>query len=136
MNEEEVKIQDEEIRSKGLKKKRKGPIAHLVSIGFTNRLGVYLLLMLVFGLLGGYKLAVMSINTGYMGQLLCYTVVFTPIGTACSIVLNSIVNKSRAENTGGDGTGIKYAAAMQDHFEYNTTEATPVEPISQDSPPI
>lgn len=95
------------------KKKHKSRIRkHLSSIGFTNRLAVYLVAFLLLGLLLGFALAVMSIAAQYMGQLLCYTVVFTPIGTACSIVLNSIVNKSKAENTSGDGTGIKFAAAQ------------------------
>ena len=42
--------------------------------------------------------------------------VFTPIGTAVSIVLVRIVDKSRAENTGADGEGIKYAAAKASNF--------------------
>ena len=40
--------------------------------------------------------------------------VFTPIGTACSIVLSKIVHKSEAENVGGNGDGIKFAMAMSD----------------------
>ncbi len=47
---------------------------------------------------------------------MCWTVVFTPIGTACSIVLSRIVDKSRAENTSADGEGIKYAAAKANRF--------------------
>ena len=43
--------------------------------------------------------------------------VFTPIGTAISIVIVRIVDKSRAENTGPDGEGIKYAAAKASNFQ-------------------
>ena len=94
-------------------RKRKGLFGHLSSIGFTNRLAVYLVGLLIAGLFLGYKLAVLSIQYAYTGQLLCYTVVFTPIGTACSIVLGAIVKKSKAENVSGD-TGIKFATAMAD----------------------
>ena len=41
---------------------------------------------------------------------------FTPIGTAISIVLVRIVDKSRAKNTSADGEGIKYAAAKANQF--------------------
>lgn len=51
-----------------------------------------------------------------MGALACFTVVFTPIGTALSIVLNSIVHKSERENVGADGEGIKFAAAKAAGF--------------------
>lgn len=66
------------------------------------------MVFLAAGLAGGFYLAVKSIATGYTGALTCWTVVFTPIGTACSIVLARIVDKSRAENTSADGEGIKY----------------------------
>ena len=56
-------------------------------------------------------------NYQYTGALACWTVVFTPIGTAISIVLVRIVDKSRAENTGPDGEGIKYAAAKASNFQ-------------------
>lgn len=96
--------------------------AHLRKIGFTNRLAVYLVLLLTAGLAGGFVLAVLSIKYQYTGALMCWTVVFTPIGTAVSIVLARIVDKSRDENTGADGEGIKYAAAKAK--------------MSVDSPPI
>ena len=57
------------------------------------------------------------------------TVVFTPIGTAIGIVLNSIVRKSEAENTGADGEGIKYAAAKAAGF-------TQTDAVVEDSPAI
>ena len=97
-------------------------LAHLGKIGFTNRLAVYLVLLLTAGLAGGFVLAVLSIKYQYTGALMCWTVVFTPIGTAVSIVLARIVDKSRDENTGADGEGIKYAAAKAE--------------MSVDSPPI
>lgn len=68
------------------------------------------------GLAGGFFLAMQSIQHQYMGALACFTVVFTPVGTAIGIVLNSIVHKSEAENRGADGEGIKYAAAKAAGF--------------------
>lgn len=104
------------------KKQRKGLFKHLIDLGFTNRLALYIILMLVAGLIGGFYLANRSISTGFTGALACWTIVFTPIGTACSIVLSRIVDKSKAENTSADGEGIKFAAAkatgfIQDEFE-------------------
>lgn len=98
--------------------KKRGVLSHMASIGFTNRLAIYLMFLLGFGLGAGIWLAYLSIQNGYTGQLLCFTVVFTPIGTCCAIVLNSIVQKSRAENVSGDGTGVKYAEALANHFQY------------------
>jgi len=43
-------------------------------------------------------------------------VVFTPVGTAIGIVLNSIVRKSEHENTSAEGEGIKFAAAKAAGF--------------------
>lgn len=107
--------------------KRRG---HFARLGFTNRLAVYIMLFLAIGLAGGFYLAIKSIATGYSGSLLCWTVVFTPIGTACSVVLSRIVDKSRAENTGGNGDGIKYAQAKANNFIEPETDTT------EDSPPI
>lgn len=108
------------------KKKRKGVFSHLSSLGFTNRLAIYILLFLAAGLLGGFYLALKSIQCQYTGALACWTVVFTPIGTAVSIVLSKIVNKSAAENTGADGEGIKYAAAKAAGFmQYEGTDDSP-----------
>lgn len=86
---------------------------HMASIGFTNRMATYLIALLAVGLAGGFVLAVLSIKYQYTGALACWTVVFTPIGTACSIVLHKIVSKSENENTSADGDGIKYATAMK-----------------------
>ena len=91
-------------------------------LGFTNRLAVVLVVLLALGLAGGFVLAVMSIRHGYTGALACYTVVFTPIGTGLTIVLNSTVRKSMAENTAGDGTGVVFAAAQMSGF----TDSPPI----------
>ena len=72
--------------------------ALLGRLGFTNCLAVLLVLLLFVGLAGGFVLAVLSIKYQYTGALACWTVVFTPIGTAVSIVIARIVDKSRAEN--------------------------------------
>lgn len=82
------------------------------ALGFTNCLAIALLMLLAAGLLGGFLLARMSIQYQYMGALACYTVVFTPIGTAIGVVLGKIVDKSKAENMGGNGDGIVYASAQ------------------------
>ena len=68
---------------------------------------------MVESLAGGFVLAVLSIKYQYTGALACWTVAFTPIGTACSIVLGAIVKKSRDENTGANGEGINYAKAVR-----------------------
>lgn len=86
------------------------------SIGFTNKLALYLMLFLAAGLAGGFILAWRSISFQYMGALACFTVVFAPVGTAIGIVLNSIVHKSDHENTGSNGEGIKFAAAKAAGF--------------------
>ena len=80
-------------------------------LGFTNCLAIYLLLFLVAGLLGGFLLAVLSIKYQYAGALACWTVVFTPIGTA--------VDKSKAENMSGNGDGITFASAQAKGFQQN-----------------
>ena len=82
----------------------------------TDRLGYILVFILALGLAGGFALAVLSIRYQYTGALACWTVVFTPIGTALSIVLSRIVEKNRAENTGANGEGVKYAAAQAAGF--------------------
>lgn len=104
-----IKIERGRKKTKRSRKKRKG-------IGFTNWLAVYLVLFLLAGLVGGFYLALKSIEYQYMGALACFTVVFTPVGTAIGIVLNSIVHKSDHENTGADGEGIKFAAAKAAGF--------------------
>lgn len=85
-------------------------------IGTTDLLGFFLVLLLAAGLFGGFYLALKSIVFNYTGQLLCYTVVFTPLGTAIAIVLGKIVDKNRDENTGPNGEGIKYSTAQANNF--------------------
>ena len=86
-------------------------------VGFTNQLAIKLVRLLSGGLLGGFVLAVLSIKYNYVGSLLCYTCVFTPVGTALSIVLAKVVDKSKAENTSADGDGIVYAKAKANNFQ-------------------
>lgn len=104
---------------------------HLKSIGFSNRLAIYIMSFLFIGMIGGFYLAIQSITYNYLGSLLCWTVVFTPIGTATSVALSRIVDKSKAENTVG---GIKYDTAMQDI--YLNIEEQPIEDTSINSPQI
>lgn len=121
-------------RRKSKKKKQSVVAVHLKSLGFTNRLAVFIMLFLAVGLCMGFYLANKSIAYGYTGALVCFTVVFTPLGTALGIVLNSVVAKSRAENSGGNGDGIKYALAMAQYKQdMENTEA--VEEF-ENSPPI
>ncbi len=96
-------------QGKRLKKKHK--------MGFTNKLAICIMFFLAAGLAGGFYLAVLSIKYAYTGALVCYTAAFSPIGTACGIVLARIVDKSRDENTGPNGEGIKYAAAQASNFD-------------------
>lgn len=98
-------------------------------IGFTNKLAIYILLFLAAGLIGGFVLAWRSITFGYTGALACWSICFTPIGTATSIVLSRIVDKSRAENTAGNGDGITFAAAQANGFTQEAEE-------NEDSIPI
>lgn len=94
-------------------------------IGFTNLLALLIMAFLCAGLMGGFYLALKSIEYQYMGALACYTAVFAPMGTAASIVLNSIVHKSEHENTGANGVGIKFAAAEAAGFIENDFEESP-----------
>ena len=104
-----IKIERGRKKPRRRKKKRQ-------SIGFTNKLALYRMLFLAAGLAGGFILAWKSIEFQYMGALACFTVVFTPVGTAIGIVLNSIVRKSEHENTSAEGEGIKFAAAKAAGF--------------------
>ena len=93
-----IKIERKEKPKRLSKKPKKKKL--LDRIGFTNALALLIMLFLATGLAGGFYLAMKSIVTGYTGALMCWTVVFTPIGTACGIVLSKIVDKSKAENSG------------------------------------
>lgn len=110
-------------------------------LGFTNCLAVAIVGLLFAGLVGGFALAVLSIKYNYLGSLVCYTAAFAPIGTACSIVLARIVDKSRAENIGGNGDGIKFAQAKAVGFVQQNTDpkhygVTGGENTAKESPPI
>lgn len=92
---------------------------HFSDLGFTNRLGLLLVGLIAAGLIMGFILANKAIDNSYTGALACFTIVFTPIGTACSIVLQKIVEKNMQENTSADGEGIVYAAAKAAGFNQN-----------------
>lgn len=92
---------------------------HFRDLGFTNRMALYILALLTLGLLGGFYLACTCIKNGFTSSLACWTVVFTPMSTALSVVLSKVVDKNKAENTGADGEGIKYAQAKADDFKGN-----------------
>lgn len=110
-------------KDKNAKKKKQ-------SIGFSNKLALCVLLFLAAGLAGGFILALYSIKYQYTGALMCWTVVFTPIGTAVSIVPHLVVHKSTVENSGADGEGIKFAAAKARNFAESTIDG------SEESPAI
>lgn len=88
------------------------------------------MLYLIVGLAGGFYLNLKNIITGYTGALMCWTVVFTPIGTSCSIILSRIVDKSRSKNKSGNGDDIKFAAAQANDFTETEDNS------SLNSPPI
>lgn len=94
----------------------RSPKAAKKRLGFTNTLALLLVLLLAAGLAGGFLLAVMSIRHQYTGALACYTVVFTPMGTALSVVLARVVDKNKAENTGPNGEGVIFATAEANGF--------------------
>lgn len=113
-----IKIERGRKKTTRKKKKRSG-------LGFTNWLALLIMAFLFAGLMGGFYLAVKSIEYQYMGALACYTVVMTPIGTAASIVLKGIVHKSEVENSSADGEGIKYATAKAAGFVNDEFEDSP-----------
>ena len=93
-------------------------------IGFTDSLAIYILLYLATGLAMGFYLALKSIEYNYIGALACFTVVFTPIGSVAAIVIGKVVDKNRDENTGGNGDGIKFAAAQASGFVEDNNYST------------
>lgn len=81
-------------------------------MGFTNKMAAFIVGLLAVGLCMGFVLAIMCIRSGFDAALVCFTVAFTPIGTALSIVLTKVVDKSKAENTSSDShIGINYMKA-------------------------
>lgn len=98
------------------------------NIGFTNKLAIYLVLLLTLTLGLGFYLAIMSIKAQYTGALVCWSCVVGPLDACLGIVLVRVVDKSRAENVGPNGEGISYAlakAAQGDTSEikYGASEA-------------
>lgn len=106
-------------------RKRNSIVKHLSNLGFTNRLAIYVLVFLAAGLLGGFYLARESIRYGYSGALMCWTVVFTPIGTVAAHAIGKVVDKNRDENTGGNGDGITFAAAQAKNFVQSDSDNSP-----------
>lgn len=86
-------------------------------LGFTNRLAVSLVCIMVLSLFMGFTLACFSIYFQYTGALACFTICVTPLDTCLGIVLCRVVDKSKAENLGADGTGISYMAAKAAAFQ-------------------
>lgn len=109
------------------KKKQPKLFKHLKSIGFTNRLSLYCLFFIFCTLIAGFSLAILSLRTGYIGSLICFTATITPVSTATSIALTASVQKSKAENTSG---GIKYEMALA-----NILNDTETETVSDDNQP-
>lgn len=93
-------------------KKENKLFKHIKSIGFTNRLAIYCIIILLLGLGMGFYLAIKSIEYQYLGSLACFTAALVPIGTMISVVLGKVVDKNRDENTGGNGDGITFASAQ------------------------
>lgn len=86
-------------------------------LGFTNKMAVSLVSLLIIMVFMGYDLAKHSIQSEYLGALACYTCMTAPVGTALAAVLGAIVNKSKAENTSATGEGINYAKYMKEGRE-------------------
>lgn len=81
-------------------------------MGFTNRLAIYICIILAAGLLMSFYLAIQSIEAQYLGSLACWTVVFSPMSVGIDIVLKAVVDKSKEENKGPNGEGIRYSQLM------------------------
>ena len=88
-------------------------------LGFTNKLAIYLVLLLTFSLILGFYLALESIKAQYTGALICWSCVVAPLDACLGIVLARVVEKSRAENLGPNGVGIAYSAAQASQFAEN-----------------
>lgn len=86
-------------------------------IGFTNKLAIWLIIVLMISLIMGFYLAIKSIEMQYTGALICFTACVAPLDTCLAIVIAKVVDKSKAENLGADGTGISFAAAQAVNFK-------------------
>lgn len=114
-----------------VKFERKLKNANSKKLGFTNKLAISLVFIMVLSLFMGFSLACLSIQHQFTGALACFTVCVTPLDTCLGIVLCRVVDKSKAENLGADGSGISYMTAKAAlSQETNGTN------IFDDSPPI
>lgn len=77
-------------------------------------MAVYILGLLSAFLVGSFILALYSIHEQYIGALACWTVCITPIGAGLDLVLKATVDKSKAENTSGEGHGIRYTQLVNE----------------------
>lgn len=84
-------------------------------------MAVFILLLISAGLLLSFVLALLSIKYQYLGTLACWTACFSPVATAASIVLNSVVKKNQAENTGPNGEGLRFTQLINDTNEGGPT---------------
>lgn len=89
-------------------------------LGFTNKLAIWLIFVMIVSLAMGFYLAVESIAMQYTGALVCFTACVAPLDTCLAIVIAKVVDKSKAENLGPDGTGISFAAAQATNFNDST----------------
>lgn len=96
------------VASKQSEKKKK--------IGFTDKLSLYILCTIFITILMGFFLALKSIEYNYVGSLICFTAAIAPLDSALAFVLSRVVDKNKAENTAGNGDGIKFAAAQATRF--------------------
>lgn len=127
----EKDVRKEKIEKAKFEKRLKSAKAH--KLGFTNKLAVSLVCIMVLSLFMGFALACFSIYYQYTGALACFTICVTPLDTCLGIVLCRVVDKSKAENLGADGTGIAYMTAKAAAFQeaVSADEAT-----FEDSPSI
>lgn len=77
-------------------------------------MNIYILGLLTMFIMLSFVLATMSIKAQYTGALACWTICATPLVTILGVVLNSSVKKSTAENTSGNGDGIRYSHIMHE----------------------
>ena len=81
-------------------------------LGHTDKLSLYILIVICVTILMGFYLAIQSIRYNYTGALICFTAAIAPLDAALSFVLGKIVDKNKAENMSGNGDGIKFVAAQ------------------------
>jgi hypothetical protein len=100
-------------------------------IGFTNTFATYVLVFLFVTVFMGFYLALKSIEYNYIGSLVCFTAAIAPLDTMLSVVLGKVVDKNKAENIGGNGDGITFAAAQAAGFAEDYSKN-----VVSESPPI